>query len=221
MGKKKLQRYAEVPELENVTDMGDLPPQRKEWTCGNWNSGIFNRQAPLILELACGKGDYTLGLAQHSPECNYVGIDMKGDRIWKAATLAMQKKLHNVHFIRGRIDHITEFFDRDEVDQIWITFPDPFPRKSKAKRRLTHSVFLQRYQHICKPGSKIHLKTDDEQFLEFTLDQLEQLNMPVEEVIRDVYVENPVSDELLIKTYYETLHLSEGKCIKYIRFRVD
>ncbi len=221
MGKNKLKRYAEIPELENVFEPGDQPGGSKEWMCGKWNSGIFGRQAPLILELACGKGDYTLALARRNSNFNYVGIDVKGDRIWKGATIARDENLHNVRFIRGRIDHITNYFDQDEVDEIWITFPDPFPQKSKKKRRLTHSVFLVRYHKIIKPGGEIHLKSDDDQLIEFTLEQLQLHNIPPDEVIYDLHATQRLPDELYFRTYYEDNHIREGKTIKYIRFRLD
>lgn len=220
MGKNKLKRYAEIPKLENVFEPGDQPGDSKEWMCGKWKSDIFRRQAPLILELACGKGDYTLALARRNPNYNYVGIDVKGDRIWKGATISRDENLENIRFIRGRVDHLTNYFDQGEVDEIWITFPDPFPKKSRKKRRLTHSIFLDRYRNVLKPGGAIHLKSDDDQLVEFTLEQLEQQNITPEQVIYDIHETQGLPDELYIRTYYEDIHIRDGKSIKYIRFRL-
>lgn len=222
MGKNKLQRYAEIKYFDNVVETGDLPQNSNLSFSGRWNELIFERQAPLILELACGKGDYALSLAEEYPDCNFIGIDIKGDRVWKAAKLASERNLKNVHFIRGRIDHITGFFDEDEVSEIWITFPDPYPKKSKEKRRLTHPIFLERYQKICKPGAFLHLKTDDDQLFTFSREMLELMQIPVEQVICDIHAQ-PESgpQELDILTYYEKLHLNEGKTIKYLRARME
>ncbi len=221
MGKNKLQRYAEIKDFDNVIETGDLPENSNLSFSGKWNELVFGRNAPLILELACGKGDYALALARQYPDCNFIGVDIKGDRIWKAAKLAKEMSLQNVRFIRGRIDHITGFFDEGEIDEIWITFPDPFPKKSRKKRRLTHPLFLARYQQICKPGAFLHLKTDDDQLFTFSREMLESQEIPVEEVICDVHSQPKTGpQELEIQTYYEKLHLNEGKKIKYLRARL-
>lgn len=218
MGKKKLQRYAEIRELDNVIEPGDLPANSNLTVSGKWNEAVFGREAPIILELACGKGDYTLALAERYPDCNLIGVDIKGDRVWKGATQALERRLDNVRFIRGRIDHITGYFDEGEVCELWITFPDPFPKKSKKKRRLTHPLFLRRYRQICKPGSFLHLKTDDDMLFDFSLEMLEQEDIPVEEVIYDIHAHlDQGPEELDIRTYYEQLHLKAGKTINYLR----
>jgi len=152
MAHKKLIRFAELKTFHNVLENPkDMP--------GKWNN-FFENKNPVILELACGKGEYALGLGELFPDKNFIGVDLKGNRIWVGAKKALDQNLNNVAFLRTQIDKINEHFAKEEVSEIWITFPDPQLRKSKAKKRLTHPKFLRHYQQILKPGGLIHLKTD-------------------------------------------------------------
>ncbi len=218
--KTKVQRYQDILTLPNVINLhhyrhGDYASVR-----GNW-SKLFGNDHPITLELACGKGEYSLGLGSRYPGRNFIGLDIKGDRIWKGATEALERGLDNVRFMRTRIDHITNYFAPGEIDEIWITFPDPYPRKSKKRKRLTHPVFLSRYASIMKPGGLIHLKTDSDLLYTFTLEVISLFELPVAYNIPDVYGLENRPENLDIQTYYEKQHLSEGKTIKYVAFRLN
>lgn len=196
--------------LANETDEVDLK--------GKWVSSHFKNDNPLVLELACGRGEYSLALAEANPNINYIGVDIKGARIWQGAKIAREKQLDNVAFLRTRIEQINLFFAKDEVDEIWITFPDPFLRKSKSNRRLTSLPFLNRYKDILKKGGIIHLKTDDPTLYEFSQEQFEEC--PFINVLYDrddIYAQPLDFEELKFKTYYEKQHLEKKRKIKYIK----
>jgi len=199
--------------LANESDEVDLK--------GKWKSDHFKNENPLVLELACGRGEYSLALAEANPKVNYIGVDVKGARIWKGATIAQEKDLTNVAFLRTRIEQINLFFAEDEVDEIWITFPDPFLRKSKANRRLTSLQFLNRYKDILKKDGIINLKTDDPTLYEFSQEQFEEC--PFIEVLYDrddIYAQPLDFDALKYKTYYEKQHLEKNRKIKYVRVQL-
>lgn len=199
--------------LANETDEVDLK--------GKWRSEHFNNENPLVLELACGRGEYSLALAEANPDVNYIGVDVKGARIWKGATIATEKELQNVAFLRTRIEQISLFFAKDEVDEIWITFPDPFLRKSKSNRRLTSLQFLNRYKDILKKGGIIHLKTDDPTLYEFSQEQFDECSFVEVLYDRDDIYAQPLDYEALkYKTYYEKQHLEKKRKIKYIRVKL-
>ena len=223
MGKNKLSRFAENATFDHVVQptftelsANDLPHK------GRWNGDFFKRDAPLVLELGCGGGEYTVGLAQLRPEKNYIGVDIKGARIWRGAKAAHELKLANVGFLRTHVDHILRCFGEHEVDEIWLTFSDP--QIGKARKRLTSPLFLTRYKKILKPNGVIHLKTDSPLLYEYTLEQIAEHHLRVEESSSDVYGElvPRVSSEeqavLNIRTYYESLWLEEGRMIHYVRF---
>lgn len=185
---------------------------------GRWHSDHFKNQNPITLELGCGKGEYTLALATKCPEQNFIGIDLKGARLWKGARAALDNGLPNAAFLRIPIERLEEFFATGEVSQIWIPFPDPFPRKGKAKKRLTSPRFLKIYRQILKPDGAIHLKTDDPGLFAFTLETLDREGCHILDRIEDLHG-SPVSNETTaIKTGYEQKHLLAGKTIKYVRF---
>ena len=189
---------------------------------GKWKEKHFGNNNPLVLELACGRGEYALALARENPDKNYLGLDVKGARIWKGASIAIEEGLDNVAFLRTRIEQINLFFDKAEVDEIWITFPDPFLRKSKANRRLTSMQFLNRYKDILKDGGIIHLKTDDPTLYEFSQEQFEECDFV--EVLYDrddIYAQPLDFKELEHKTYYEKQHLEDKRTIKYIKVRMS
>ena len=188
---------------------------------GKWQSEHFKNDNPLVLELACGRGEYSLALARANPHMNYIGVDIKGARIWKGAKIAIEEKLDNVAFLRTRIEQINLFFSEGEIDEIWITFPDPFLRKSKANRRLTSLNFLKKYKDILKKDGIIHLKTDDPTLYEFSQEQFEEC--PFIEILydrNDIYAQPLDFDALKYKTYYEKQHLEKNRKIKYIRVKL-
>lgn len=191
---------------------------------GNWNRDFFKRDAPLVVELGCGKGEYSTGLAALQPQCNYVGVDIKGARIWRGARTVKEQGLNNVGFLRTHVDQITSCFAPGEVSAIWLTFSDP--QISKARKRLTAPMFLERYRKILVPDGVVNLKTDSPLLYEYTLEQVAEQGLPLLESSADVYGEliprlSPDMQAVLnIRTHYERLWLAEGRKIHYCRFRV-
>lgn len=217
--KNKIRRIAEVAEFENALEYTDFEGLPKP--AGLWRDTIFNNDRPITLELACGKGEYTLGLARKFPLRNVVGIDIKGPRIWRGAKTALRENLDNVRFLRIFIDHLSDYFGPDEVDEIWIPFPDPYIRKkSKRSKRLTSPKFLNIYRKLLKPGGVIHLKTDSPILYRFTLETLHDEGCTLLEQVDDVYKNQPANELLQIQTFYEKKHLAEGKKIYYIAFQI-
>ena len=224
--KNKLQRFAEVAMLSNVFEnhdfhdphIDDQDGNRMDIK-GNWNGLVFKESRPITLELACGKGEYTTHLAQAHPENNYIGIDIKGARIWKGATMAHELGLDNVAFLRIRIELIESFFANNEVSEIWITFPDPFLRESKSNRRLTSHPFLDRYLGILKSGAIVRLKTDDPTLYDFTQEVLsERKDYRIIETTDDYYGEVVPTPDTHLLTFYEKQHLAAGKKITLTTF---
>ena len=213
MAQKKLQRFAEIKTLTNVLEY----PQNMK---GNWRA-FFQNNNGIVLELACGKGEYTIGLARLHPYTNYIGVDVKGNRLWKGATEALELQLSNAAFLRTQIQLIQTYFSNGEADEIWITFPDPQLRVSKQKRRLTHPRFLRLYQPILSADGCIHLKTDSPALYRFTKKIIEAYHLTLLEDIDDVYSGNDTSPELIIKTHYEKLDIAQSHRIFYLRFRLD
>lgn len=191
--------------------------QYPEGIAGNWNV-FFKNNNPIILELACGKGEYAVGLAKLYPERNFIGIDLKGNRIWVGAKKALQQNLKNVAFLRTQIDQVTDYFSQGETEAIWITFPDPQLRRSKAKKRLTHPKFLRLYQQFLAPGGLIHLKTDSPDLYKFTKMVIELYNCTLHKDYDDVYKEIPITEDLRIKTHYESLDIAGSNRIHYLCF---
>jgi tRNA (guanine-N7-)-methyltransferase len=189
---------------------------------GKWANSVFNNNKPIALELACGRGEYSLGLAKLYPDKNYIGIDIKGARIWEGATKSLKENLNNVAFFRTRIEQTPLFFGPGEISEIWVVYPDPFLRESKENRRLTSPNFLTRYREFLKPGSLLHLKTDSEELYDYTLQTFsEDDGVKLEFYSPDISGLNLPPPELQISTYYEKMHLAEGKKIKYIKCRID
>jgi len=185
---------------------------------GKWSSDVFKNDNPIVLELACGKGDYALALAQKYPDKNFIGVDSKGARIFTGSKNALDANLTNVAFARMRIENITNFFAENEVDEIWITFPDPFPKDRDAKRRLTAPKFLDRYRQISKPGAVVNFKTDDLPLFHFSKESVEGSGFPLVYYRENIYATTIDFEELNIQTYYEKNHLAEGRTINYLRF---
>jgi tRNA (guanine-N7-)-methyltransferase len=189
---------------------------------GKWRSDYFHNDRPIILELGCGKGEYTVGLASHHLDKNYIGVDIKGNRIWTGASQALEKKLDNVGFLRTRIDFIDHCFAENEVDEIWITFPDPQPQSTRKRSRLTNPLFLNRYKKILKKDGIVHLKTDSTSFYEYTLEVIEEQKLSLIWHTNDLYKNCPANRQELItiKTHYEKLFTEKGEDIKYVCFKL-
>lgn len=210
MGQKKLVRFAELLTFTNVL-------QNPVGMAGRWAEHFGNANA-ITLELACGKGEYTLGLAQLYPHQNFIGVDLKGNRLWVGAKRATALRLSNAAFLRIQIDRITSFFAPQEVSNIWITFPDPQLRISKDKKRLTHPKFLRLYQQILKPDGKIHLKTDSPVLYDFTLRVIELYGCTLHQATDNVYAQPQTAPELQIKTHYEGLDIAGSSWVHYLCF---
>ncbi|MEM7572221.1 MAG: tRNA (guanosine(46)-N7)-methyltransferase TrmB [Bacteroidota bacterium] len=226
--RNKLQKFAELATFSNVYE--NFNPLQPKLTAagghlvdlrGSWRSEHFKNDHPLTLELACGRGEYTVELARRYPHRNFIGVDVKGARIWRGAKDALAEGLDNAAFLRGRIEPIASFFEPGEVDEIWITFPDPFRKKGKANRRLTAAGFLREYRKILKPGGIIHLKTDSQLLYNWTLAYFaHQAAVEVLYHDNDIYSKPLPQPELDIQTYYERMHRDLGEPITYIRFRL-
>lgn len=210
MGHKKLQRFAEIASFPNVL-------QYPEGMQGKWHEH-FNNYNPITLELACGKGEYTIGLASVHQEWNFIGVDLKGNRMWVGAKKAIEEHIKNVAFLRTHIDKITQYFDKDEVSEIWITFPDPHLRNSRAKKRLTHPQYLRLYHQILKKDGLVHLKTDSPDLYEFTKTVIGLYSLHLVLDIADVHSGEVIAPELKITTYYESLDIAKSKKVFYLCF---
>lgn len=210
MAKNKLKKFAEIAEMETVLE---FPENIK----GKWNTDFFKNDNPIVLELACGAAAYTIGLAQMYPEKNFLGVDIKGNRIWNGATEAIEKGLDNVGFLRIHIENLAEYFENGEIDEIWITFPDPQPRKSKAKKRLSSPRFLKIYKELLKPGGLINFKTDDLPLFDFSVESAHEEKLIIHEEIRDIYGKGVTDPHLLIQTKYEKMHIADGRLIYFLK----
>jgi tRNA (guanine-N7-)-methyltransferase len=210
--KNKLQKFEEINGFSNVYQHSEAPK-------GNWQS-VFANKNPLTLELACGKGEYTVGLARMFPERNFMGLDIKGNRIWKGAKTALEEGLDNVAFLRCQINRITDHFEPGEVDELWITFPDPQPREGKAKHRLTHPRFIEMYQQVVGKPFILNIKTDSDLFYEFSKEVMSELGYEVLVDVNDVYAWKDRPEYLNIQTFYENIWLTDGKKIKYLKCQI-
>lgn len=224
MGKNKLRKFAEMETFHNVFQCGAreiLPDSPVAAMAGHWRERYFHNENPIVLELGCGRGEYTVGLAQLYTDKNFVGIDIKGARMWAGAKLAEQAGMTNVAFLRTNIEMLTAFFAQGEVDEIWITFPDP--QMKKATKRLTSTYFMQRYQQIVRPDGLIHLKTDSPFLYTYTREMLRLNQYPVLADTADLYhtpEDTTLSEAKLLKTHYEHQWLDRGLTIKYLRWQL-
>jgi tRNA (guanine-N7-)-methyltransferase len=221
VGKDKLKRFAAIKTFDNVLEpvMGETFAQK-----GNWRTSVFGNNNPIILELGCGKGEYAVGMGRQFPDQNFIGVDLKGNRIYIGAKEALETKLTNVAFLRTRIDFILDYFAEGEVDEIWLTFSDPQPQK--ARKRLSSPIFTARYKKILKPGGIIHMKTDSDVLFDYTLEQIEEHGHQMLECYPDLYANLPenldqqTKEIFHIKTYYEEFFSKRGHVIKYCKFRL-
>jgi tRNA (guanine-N7-)-methyltransferase len=222
MAKRKLKKFAEVSAFPNCFFLSFEASKNEGLPMkGKWNKEYFKNDNPIVLELGCGKGEYSVGLARRNPDRNYIGIDVKGNRIWTGAKAAIEENLNNVAFIRTRIDFIEACFAPGEVSEIWITFPDPQPLKTTIRQRLTNMIFLERYRRILKPGGIVHLKTDNEPFYDYSREVVRENSFTELDATNDLYAEPEIRDEALtnIKTYYEKLFTAKGFKICYLKFQ--
>jgi tRNA (guanine-N7-)-methyltransferase len=210
MAQKKLLRFTQIKSFSNVLEY----PENMQ---GNWKD-FFNNNNPIVLELACGKGEYTVGLSALYPEKNFIGVEIKGNRLWAGAKISLANKTINVAFLRTQIDKINQYFKINEVEEIWITFPDPHLRKSKARKRLTHPKFLRLYKQIIKPDGLIHLKTDSPDLYYFTKMVIELYDLKIVTDYNNLYEENDIKPDLKIKTHYESLDIAKSNTVFYLCF---
>lgn len=223
MAKRKAKKFAEVNSFNNCFFLS-FEESRAEGLPlkGKWNKDYFKNNNPIVLELGCGKGEYTVGLAQRYPNINFIGVDIKGNRIWTGARTATDNKMNNVAFIRTRIDFIDTCFSSNEVNEIWITFPDPQPQKSRIRNRLTNMIFINRYKKILENNGIVNLKTDSEPFYDFTREVIAENKLEELDATNDLYSNTAKRDESLtsIKTYYEKKFSDKGFKICYLKFRI-
>jgi tRNA (guanine-N7-)-methyltransferase len=222
MGKDKLRRFSELHTFSNVIEANFEDVHQIDHPIkGNWNKERFQNNHPVVLELGCGKGEYTIKLAEVYPEKNFIGVDIKGNRMWVGAKKAIDDGLHNAHFLRTRIEFIDSFFAVNEVDEIWITFPDPQMQSNRKRKRLTAPIFLNRYKKFLKPGGIVHLKTDSEFLYHYTNYIIRENKLTTLIDTADLY--NSQYQDLThgVKTHYEQLFLAKGQPIHYLQFTLD
>jgi tRNA (guanine-N7-)-methyltransferase len=218
--KRKLQHFAELGTFPNVIQSATDYDLKDHPIKGNWNKDFFKNNQPIVLELGCGKGEYSINLAKKYPDRNFIGIDIKGNRLWKGSKTALDEKITNVGFLRIQIERIEYFFAPNEVSEIWITFPDPQPKYKTEPKRLTSKEFLDRYRKILMPGGTIHLKTDNRPLHDYTLEILNQQKINPIRFSEDIYRDFPDDELLNISTTYEKLFFAKGFPITYISFRL-
>ena len=218
MAKKKLQRFAELESFERVIQPGRLYLDKDHDIKTKWGSVIFKNENPIVLELGCGRGEYTINLAKFHPHMNFIGIDIKGARLWRGAKTANEENLLNAAFLRIQIEQLSFFFVTGEVSEIWITFPDPQPQQSRENKRLTSPGFLLLYKNLLARNGRVHLKTDNNQLYQYTMEKLKELNAIILFNTDNLYEHDFEDTALLIKTTYEKRFLNAGIPICYICF---
>lgn len=219
MGKGKLSKFADMASYPHVFEYPYSVAENVPFSMkGKWKSDFFRNDNPIVLELGCGRGEYTVGLAEKFPDKNFIGVDIKGARMWSGATEALQKEMKNVAFLRTNIEIIDRFFDTNEIDEIWLTFSDP--QMKKATKRLTSTYFMERYRRFLVPDGLIHVKTDSPFMFTYTHHMIAENAFPVELETEDLYQSGLANDILSIRTYYEQQWIDRGLSIKYIKFRL-
>ena len=220
MGKNKLRKFSEMENFENV-----IQPETYHLTDdislkGKWNTDFFKNENPIVLELGCGKGEYSVSLAERYPEKNFIGIDIKGNRMWKGATDSIKMGLENIAFLRIRIENIEKCFSENEISEIWITFPDPQIKKRREKKRLTHPVFLKKYSSFLQIEGIINLKTDSQFLYGYTLGIIEGHKHKLLDCVEDIYGVHQLRKDMDVKTHYEKIYLEKETPITYTKFRL-
>lgn len=220
MGKDKLRRFAENETFANMFQMKYEDVKDGFYLKGKWREEFFKNDNPLVLELGCGKGEYTVGLAKQYPKKNFIGVDIKGARMWRGCKTSVEEKINNVAFVRTHIQVLDMYFAENEVSEIWITFPDP--QLKKPNKRLTSPRFLDTYAKVLKDDAIIHLKTDSQEFYDYTLNEvLIPQNRRVLVSTNNLYESNIIEDVISIRTFYENIYLSQGKPITYLKFQLQ
>jgi len=216
VGKDKLRRFAEIATFSNVVELDAGKPYQ-----GKWAADFFKNDKPLVLELACGKGEYAVNLATMFPGRNYLGVDYKGNRIWMGAKMALEGGVNNVGFLRIQIEQLLDYFAPGEIEEIWITFPDPQPQLGRERKRLTSPRFLEKYKRLLKPGGFVNLKTDNDNLHAYTVEKIAEHGLKLHIQTEDLY-HSPYANEVLsIKTYYEKKYLKDNKNINYLQFSFE
>jgi tRNA (guanine-N7-)-methyltransferase len=225
-GKQKLIRFEKLKNFQNVFERGVETFREDNFELkGKWQQGYFRNENPICLELACGKGEFTVNLAKNFPNTNYVGVDIKGSRMFVGAEEALNSSLNNAAFLRTRIDFITAFFGQAEVDEIWLVHPDPHLKGRRERKRLTSFRFIDRYREILKPGGIIRLKTDSIELFQYTIEECKTRGYSLEEAVENVYnqlgeLDDKTSYAVQIKTHYEKLFEQKGHKIHYLSFKI-
>lgn len=217
MSRQKSIRFAESKVMDNIVEIGKPGYLSK---AGTWNAEFFQNEKPIVLEVACGKGEYTVGLARAFPGKNFIGMDIKGSRIYVGAKEAITEGISNAAFLRGKIENLRTFFGWREVSEIWITFPDPRPKDRDEKRRLTFRRFLSLYQHILHPDGILHLKTDNRPLMDYTIASVQEFGGEILAQTYDLYHSEWKDEHLGIQTYFEQKFTAKGFSINYLRFRL-
>jgi tRNA (guanine-N7-)-methyltransferase len=223
LGKNKLERFAENETFEHFFQPSFDDLMSGFSLKGKWHADFFGNNNPIILELGCGKGEYTVSLATKYPGANFIGLDKKGARLWRGGKTSKENQMNNVAFVRTRIEQIEHLFGPDEVSEIWITFPEPQPRNAKAKKRFTSPQFIERFRKIMKPDGIIHVKTDSDLFYDYTLDVIREDGHELIYSNSDLYSDmedHRIKDVIAVQTFYEKMWLAEGFKIKYLEFRL-
>ena len=223
MGKDKLRKFRENEEMHNVVQPTTEGAINGLHLKTHWSKKQFGNNQGIVLELGCGKGEYTVEMARRCPEKNHIGVDIKGARLWRGAKSATEEGLDNVAFLRTRIDFIENCFGENEVEEIWITFPDPQIKYKRAKHRLTHPEYLLKYAKLLKPGGTVNLKCDSEYLHGYTHGIIQMLGLEIEESYHDIYAQIQPNEGILfdVITHYESIWLNQGKAITYLRFKLD
>ncbi len=225
MAKRKLQRFADVATMSFVVEPPiEMVLNNNSPIKGNWRKDMFKNDHPIVLELGCGKGEYAVAMGKKYLNKNYIGVDIKGARIWYGASTVREEKIKNVAFLRTRIDYCTYFFEENEVDEIWLTFSDP--QRKRPRKRLTSKIFVDRYKEFLKPGGLVHLKTDSSLLFASTLEQIELQGYELLEKSWDLYgemidnLDQDTQEILNVKTHYEQIFTDKGFDIKYVKFKI-
>lgn len=213
MGKDKLRKFAEINTFPNVYQL-----EAGKVLKGKWAKDHFKNDQPVVVELACGKGEYAVNLAKLFPEKNFIGVDLKGNRIWRGAKTGVEEGISNLAFLRIQIEDLLDYFDEKEIDEIWITFADPQPQISRERKRLTSPFFLSKYKELLRDGGKINLKTDNDGLYGYTKEKVAELELITHKDTDHLYQSDLVDEVLSIKTHYENIYLKKDKNINYIQF---
>jgi tRNA (guanine-N7-)-methyltransferase len=222
VGRNKLERFAETKTFPNFFQPDyDTVEQEGFFLKGRWKNDFFHNNNPLVVELGCGRGEYTVKLAEKYPDVNFIGIDRKGARMWNGCKISIEKEMKNVAFLRIQIGRLIHYFDKDEISEIWITFPDPHPKPSKVNKRLTSPLFLNCYRKLLIPNGFIHLKTDSELLFDYTLEVIREQHCTIVNQYSDIYFSEETDDSLRIETYYEKIWKEQGLKIRYIKFQLN